>query len=244
MAKVPVIAEYVWLSGEDTHHDIRSKCRTLYFSEEDAALSPMEMVEKKLFPRWNFDGSSTKQARGKNTEIVIEAVGAYNHPFEKGQRLICVLAECFYPDGTPTVDNTRHVATSVFDADTQDQKPWFGMEQEYVLVTKAGKPLGWPERGYPMAQGPYYCGSGPVTYGRNIVMAHYEKCLEMGLKISGTNAEVMPGQWEYQVGPCLGIEMGDQLVLSRWVYLRLLEDIGTFGLDLDVNFDVKPIKGD
>jgi glutamine synthetase len=30
--------------------------------------------------------------------------------------------------------------------------------------------------------------------------------LYSGVKISGTNAEVMPAQWEYQIGPCLGIE--------------------------------------
>ena len=38
---------------------------------------------------------------------------------------------------------------------------------------------------------------------------HYRACLAAGINISGTNAEVMPGQWEYQVGPCTGIEMGD-----------------------------------
>jgi len=244
MTKVPLIAEYIWLSGADSHHDIRSKCRTLYITEAEAALTPMEMVAKGLFPKWNFDGSSTNQAKGKNTEILIEPVGAYNHPFEKTVHQVAVLCECFLPSGEPTKDNTRHVANTVFKADTVGLKPWFGMEQEYVLVNKNGRPLGWPERGFPAAQGPYYCSSGPNAFGRNIVMAHYEKCLKMGLKISGTNAEVMPGQWEFQVGPCEGIEMGDELVLARWVYLRLLEDIGTFGLDLDVNFDVKPIKGD
>ena len=30
--------------------------------------------------------------------------------------------------------------------------------------------------------------------------------IDAGIKISGTNAEVMPAQWEYQVGPCTGIE--------------------------------------
>jgi glutamine synthetase len=244
--KVPLIAEYVWLSGKNTHHDIRSKCKTLYVTPADAKLPPTELLKKGVFPVWNFDGSSTGQAKGHNTEIVIKPVAAWPHPFGKDIPTVAVLAECYLP-GTdePTPDNTRYVARSVFDADTKNQKPWFGMEQEYVLVsTKTGKPLGWPDRGFPAPQGPYYCATGPVAYGRNIAMGHYEKCLKMGLKISGTNAEVMPGQWEYQVGPCEGIEMGDSLVMSRWCYLRLLEDIGVFGLDLDVNFEVKPIKGD
>ena len=29
--------------------------------------------------------------------------------------------------------------------------------------------------------------------------AHYKACLYAGITISGTNGEVMPGQWEYQV---------------------------------------------
>ena len=47
--------------------------------------------------------------------------------------------------------------------------------------------------------------------------AHYKACLYAGVNVSGTNAEVMPGQWEYQVGPTEGIAMGDQLWLSRCV---------------------------
>ena len=43
--------------------------------------------------------------------------------------------------------------------------------------------------------GPYYCavGTGNV-YGREIVEAHYKACIFAGVKISGTNAEVMPAQ--------------------------------------------------
>ena len=35
--------------------------------------------------------------------------------------------------------------------------------------------------------------------------AHYRACMYAGIKIAGTNAEVMPAQWEFQVGPCEGI---------------------------------------
>ena len=51
------------------------------------------------------------------------------------------------------------------------------------------------------AQGPYYCSVGSnVAHGRHIAEAHYRACLYAGLDISGINAEVMPGQWEFQMG--------------------------------------------
>lgn len=84
---------------------------------------------------------------------------------------------------------------------------WFGLEQEYTLLNTDGWPYGWPRGGFPGAQGPYYCGVGTgKVYCRDIVEAHYRACLYAGIKISGINAEVMPSQWEYQVGPCQGIE--------------------------------------
>merc|ERR1719217_1972870 len=101
-------------------------------------------------------------------------------------------------------------------------------------------PLGWPEGGYPGPQGPYYCGAGADrSYGRAISEAHYKACLFAGLEISGTNAEVMPGQWEYQVGPVTGIDAGDQLMISRYILKRVCEDLG-----VHVTLDPKPIPGD
>lgn len=41
-----------------------------------------------------------------------------------------------------------------------------------------------------------------------------------GLDISGINSEVMPGQWEYQIGPVGPLEMADQVHLSRWLLHR------------------------
>jgi hypothetical protein len=60
---------------------------------------------------------------------------------------------------------------------------------------------------------------------RDIVDAHYKACLYAGINISGTNAEVMPAQWEFQVGPCEGIQsrtgpflhgMDIRLIPSQW----------------------------
>lgn len=117
---------------------------------------------------------------------------------------------------------------------------WFGLEQEYTLLGPDDWPYGWPKGGFPGPQGPYYCavGTGKV-YCRDIVEAHYKACLYAGILISGINAEVMPAQWEYQVGPCEGIDLGDQLWMSRFLLHRIGEEFGA-----KISFAPKPIPGD
>ncbi len=67
------------------------------------------------------------------------------------------------------------------------------------MLSKAGRPFGWPDSGYPAAQGPFYCGVGlEQVYGRPLAEAHLDACMKAGLSIAGINAEVMPGQWEFQ----------------------------------------------
>uniref|UniRef100_A0A061QR50 glutamine synthetase n=1 Tax=Tetraselmis sp. GSL018 TaxID=582737 RepID=A0A061QR50_9CHLO len=94
--------------------------------------------------------------------------------------------------------------------------------------------------GYPGPQGPYYCSAGAgASIGRDIVEAHYKACLYAGVQISGVNAEVMPAQWEYQVGPCTGTKMGDDLWMSRYILYRICEMY-----NVTVSFDPKPVPGD
>jgi glutamine synthetase len=140
----------------------------------------------------------------------------------------------------PIPTNTRANAAALFARDVGSE-PWFGIEQEYTLFEPDGvTPLGWPVGGEPKPQGPYYCSAGyDVSYGRNVMETHYRTCLYAGIAISGTNAEVMPGQWEYQVGPATGIAAGDQLWMSRYLMIRVCEL-----LEVNVSFDPKPMEGD
>ena len=56
----------------------------------------------------------------------------------------------------------------------------------------------------------------------------YRACLYAGLDISGTNGDVMPGQQEYQIGPCVGIDAGDQLQMSRYILQRVCEEFQVY----------------
>lgn len=239
---------YIWVSGKDTHHDIRGKDRAVYLSNNS---DPNYVPAPEDLPVWNFDGSSTNQAKGLDTEILVRPVRVFRCllptavPAMHAVRWYVALCECYLPDGvTPTIDNTRALARDVF-ARGEQHAPWYGIEQEYVLMAN-NRPVGWPVNGYPAPQGPYYCGSGAdAAPGRRLVDLHFSVGLAMGLKLSGTNGEVMPGQWEFQVGPCEGLEAGDHLIVARWLYLRLLEiESDKDGVLYTIDYSAKPIKGD
>jgi len=229
--KGKVLAEYVWLGGSKTTggFDIRQKTMTLEKKPE----KPEDLRV------WNFDGSSTGQAPGDDSEVLLQPVAIFDDPFRGGDNVL-VLCECLSPDMQAIPTNTRRAAQAGFDQ-KPDEEPWFGIEQEYTLFEKDGRtPLGWPSGGFPGPQGPYYCSAGTdCAYGRSIMEVHYEACLYAGITIAGTNAEVMPGQWEYQVGPCTGISSGDHLWMSRYLMIRVCEAQG-----INVSFDPKPIPGD
>jgi len=143
-------------------------------------------------------------------------------------------------NGNPIPTNTRRAAKATFDKALAEE-PWFGIEQEYTLFNKDKvTPLGWPVGGFPGPQGPYYCGVGAENaWGRDVADLHYKCCLHAGVKIAGQNAEVMPGQWEFQIGPCEGIDQGDHLWMARYLMVRVTEELGCC-----VSFDPKPVPGD
>lgn len=232
-----VCAEYVWIGG--TGQDLRSKSKTL-----DKAPTKVEEL-----PHWNYDGSSTGQAPGHDSEVYLVPRSIFKDPFRGGDNIL-VMCDCYEPprlnpDGSITPmkaipTNTRAACADVMEK-AKDQEPWFGIEQEYTLLNAATKwPLGWPKGGFPPPQGPYYCSAGAaVSIGRDVPEVHYRACLYAGVNISGLNGEVLPSQWEYQVGPCVGISMGDHLWMSRYIMHRVCEMF-----NVECTFDPKPIPGD
>ena len=220
-------AEYIWVDGTEPTALLRSKTKIL------SEAGPVESL-----PIWGFDGSSTNQAPGKASDCVLRPVFSCPDPIRGGDDIL-VLAEVLLTDLTPHPTNTRASLVELV-SKYADQEPLFGIEQEYTLF-KGSRPLGFPEHGgYPAPQGPYYCGVGADDiYGRPLVEAHLDGCLTAGLSLSGINAEVMPGQWEFQVGPLGPVEVSDQLWVARWILHRLGEDF-----DVSVTLDPKPMRGD
>jgi glutamine synthetase len=220
----------VWIGGLEAV-DLRAKDRTL--PEKAGGYQPEEL------PVWNYDGSSTGQAPGHDSEVLIRPKRIFKDPFRAGNNIL-VLADTWTPQGEPLPTNAREPAVKVFDQATEHH-PWFGLEQEYTMFEpKTNWPLGWPNQQYPAPQGPYYCSAGADRcFGRQVVEDHYRACLFAGVKICGTNGEVMPGQWEFQIGPCEGIEMGDHLWMARYILLRVAEIH-----QIKISFDPKPIVGD
>jgi glutamine synthetase len=95
-----VLAEYVWV---DAAGNTRSKTRTLPVKRTTA-------VEN--LPRWNFDGSSTGQAPGDDSEVILRPCRIFKDPFRPrsdGVDNILVMCDTYTPSGEPLPTNTRAV---------------------------------------------------------------------------------------------------------------------------------------
>jgi glutamine synthetase len=144
----------------------------------------------------------------------------FDDPFRKlSSNIKCylVLCETYRSSGEPTETNHRHKANLVFKQNLEE-KPWFGLEQEYFILSN-----NILENRVNEVDGYYYCGTAQNDFERIIVERHLEMCVKSEIKISGINAEVSKGQWEFQIGPCEGIEAGDHLIVARYLLERLAE---------------------
>ncbi|NQW16017.1 MAG: glutamine synthetase beta-grasp domain-containing protein [Chloroflexi bacterium] len=217
-------AEYIWIDGTEPTAKLRSKTRILSAGEKP--------------PIWGFDGSSTNQASGDNSDVVLRPVFQCHDPIRKGDNIL-VLCETLLIDMTPHPTNTRAACAAMAEKHAASDT-WFGIEQEYTLF-EGSRPLGFPSGGgFPPPQGGYYCGVGAdEVFGRPLIEAHMTACLEAGLKIAGINAEVMPGQWEFQIGPVVAPTAADHLWVARWLLYRIGEDFG-----ISATLDAKPVAGD
>jgi glutamine synthetase len=216
-------AEYIWIDGTEPTQLCRSKTKVL----PDGADLPI----------WGFDGSSTNQATGDKSDCVLKPVASFPDPIRGGDNKL-VMCEVMLVNGDPHPTNTRAAAARIAKK-YEAHESLFGIEQEYTFF-KNGRPLGFPPAGFPAPQGGYYCGVGDdEIHGRAIVEDHLDACIEAGISISGINAEVMPGQWEFQVGPLGPLDVADQIWVARWLLYRIAEDYG-----VTVTLDPKPVKGD
>lgn len=222
-----VRAEYIWIDGQKPTGKLRSKTKIV-----DSAVTKVAEL-----PDWGYDGSSTAQAEGHFSDLALKPVHMIPDPIRGGHDVL-VMCEVLNPDGTPHWSNHRLHLRQVADK-YKDHDPWFGIEQEYTLFDGI-KPLGWPDNGFPAPQGGYYCGVGSdEVFGRPLIERHTELCIKAGIMISGTNAEVMPAQWEFQIGPLGPMQAADELWLARWLLYRAGEDLG-----ISATLHPKPVKGD
>ncbi len=230
------LAEYIWLDGNVPVRQMRSKARILDLSDNPK-------IED--FPEWSFDGSSTDQATGNDSDCLLQPVSFVQDPI-RGPHNYLVMCEVLNPDGSIHESNSRAQLREVLDAGGTKEEPWIGFEQEYTIFQN-NIPLGWPEGGYPAPQGPYYCGVGrKQIFGRELAEEHADACMRAGIIYYGLNAEVMPGQWEFQIG-YRGIDgedggvlkVADHLWFARWLIHRISEEYG-----YHVSLENKPIKGD
>jgi glutamine synthetase len=217
--------DYVWLDGYKPTANIRTKAQIIETDTVDISLDDV--------PDWGFDGSSTQQAEGHDSDCILKPVRMYKNPMRENAHF--VLCEVF------TRGSVRHETNYRGLIDKADAEEfWFGFEQEYVLMTSNGRPLGFPDGGYPEPQGPYYCAVGSHNVeGRDLIDEHFEICVAAGIGVSGINAEVMLGQWEFQ---CFGkgaIRAADDLVMARFLLYLISEKYGVVA-----NMDPKPIRGD
>lgn len=246
-----VLLEYIWIDADNN-----PRFKTKIISKDAFDNEPLA--------DWNFDGSSTFQAEGKDSDVLIKPRTLYPNPFVNYIESYLVLCDCWNKDGTPHQTNHRVKLVETY-SKCVDQEPIFGIEQEYVLFDRIWKeemgekiiysddsklfiknniptPYKWKKHDEPGMgpQGPYYCGvGGGVSLGREISTKHLEMCLKANLAICGTNGEVMASQWEYQIGPLEPVELSDQMWVSRYILHKISEMY-----ECVVSFHPKPYKGD
>lgn len=227
-----VIAEYIWPGTKRI--DIRSKTLTLDIARVESL---------KDIPEWEFDGSLTSQSYGTNADVLLRPVQFWPDPFRRGNNVL-VLCECILPERrTPIPTNTRDLAYQVF-SQVEQYEAIFSVIQEYGLMTPkgtypSGTPLGWPRQGFPRGsdENNTYTVGIRKRAGHRIAEAHLRACLYSGLQITNQHSGRFKGEWSFQLGSGDGLTISDQLMVARWILLRVAELFG-----VSVSFDPKPYQ--
>jgi len=202
--------EYIWLDGYEPTQSLRSK--TMVVKDFSGKVEDAKM--------WSFDGSSTEQAAGNDSDCLLKPVAVFPDPQRKNGFL--VMTEVLNADGSPHISNGRATISD------DDDDFWFGFEQEYFFWdVDSNAPPGFPTGGYPRPQGPYYCSVGAANaFARDAVDEHLDACLDAGINVEGINAEVAAGQWEFQVFAKGAQRAGDEVWVARYLLERTGERYG------------------
>ena len=128
-------AEYIWIDGTEPTAELRSKTKILADGAEPGI--------------WGFDGSSTNQATGDNSDVVLEPVWQCPDPIRGGDNILVMCETLLTGDLSPHPTNTRAAAREAMEK-YGDQEPWFGLEQEYTMLAPDTKwPYGFHPTGSP-----------------------------------------------------------------------------------------------
>jgi glutamine synthetase len=204
--------EYVWLDGYKPEPNLRSKVKVIDVNEKE---------DLKEIPEWGFDGSSTKQAEGYSSDCYLKPIKLYVKSVISEYSTVYVLCEVMDNKGKVHETNDRAKLGK------EDEDFWVGFEQEYFIRSGHNKPIiGFNNGGIIDPQGTYYCGVGGQMVGRSLTEQHLDMCLEYGIGIEGTNAEVALGQWEYQVFAKGKVQAADDLWMSRYFLYKIAEKQG------------------
>lgn len=225
-----MLFEYIWI---DADNNTRSKTKVVH--SDNCAY----VVED-----WNFDGSSTEQAEGKTSDIVLKPVEIFRDPFRRNNKhSYLVMCETYLPDGQPHSTNFRH-KTKKLEESTKLFEPLFGIEQEYIInCDTSASLLRYDKQQDYIKYHPHYCNTGGNNvFYRDFANRHLEACLYAGIKICGINAEVTPYQWEFQIGTLGAVSVGDHLWVARYILNRLTEDITCNSNRVSINYHPKPYE--
>ena len=94
-------AEYIWIDGTEPTAEVRSKTKVLADGDEPGI--------------WGFDGSSTNQATGDNSDVVLQPVFQCPDPIRGGDNILVMCETLLTADMSPHPTNTRAGAREAMD---------------------------------------------------------------------------------------------------------------------------------
>ena len=219
-----------------------TKLRYLWLDSTGHIRNKLKIVKHNVYhvndaEQWSYDGSSTNQAPTGDSDLFINPVRIYRSTLHDEVLVLCSITNF---DGDAIKSEKRPQLVNL--AKKYKSSEWlFGIEQEYVLMDDTGTKLyRWPDgNAFPGEQGPYYCGVGyDEAYGADIIDEHTDTCIDYGLAICGTNAEVMPSQWEFQIGAEDPLTVADDLITARYLLYRIAAHYAA-----TATLHPKPVKG-